>query len=356
MSNARIPLVLALAFTVACENVVTQAPPVDTEATNDGIAGLTFDERRAVASVIRDVARAKGITNAVVLAGVAQQETNLVHCFADAPFHCAGPSSSSCGGAALAGSGDGPCNIRQGGLGMYQLDSGTHSQTIAQHGARVLELDGNIDIGIDFILHKVEICQNTPVFNSRDESIAWVNGAVPGTVAFEEFHRAMTSCYNGCSVAVCGRAVHDQRFAQYRDSTWRMLDEMGHDFWFAQPEPEPQPDPQPDPQPEPEPIDPSTMSCGEYSIAAGYDDGACEWNGNGACGARGPATNDCEHCCDWSTLPFDPVSGEMTSEMSCGEYADHVQFTNAQCEWNDNGACDGVGARTWDCEACCDRP
>ncbi len=345
-------LIVSAALASACENVVTQAPPVDTSGTNAGIAGLTFDERRAVASVIRDVALAKGITNAAVLAGVAQQETNLVHCFADAPFHCAGPSSFSCGDAVLAGSGDGPCNIRQGGLGMYQLDSGTHAQTIAQHGERVLELDGNIDIGIDFILHKVEICQNTPVFGARDDVIAWVNGAVPGTSDFDEFHRAMASCYNGCSVAVCGRALHDQRFTQYRDSTWRMLDEMGDAFWFEQHEREPEPEP----EPQPDPIDPSTMSCGDYAAALGYVDAACEWNGNGACGARGPATNDCEHCCDWASLPFDGPTGEMTSEMSCGEYAEHVQFTNAQCEWNGNGACDGVGAQTWDCDACCDRP
>ena len=165
----------------------------------------------------------------------------------------------------------------------------------------------------------MEICQNTPVFGSRDDVIAWVNGAVPGTSDFDEFHHAMASCYNGCSVAVCGRALHDQRFTQYRDSTWRMLDEMGDAFWFEQPQPEPEPEP----EPQPDPIDPSTMSCGDYAAALGYVDAACEWNGNGACGARGPATNDCEHCCDWASLPFDAPTGEMTSEMSCGEYAEH---------------------------------
>lgn len=337
-----------LAPLIACENVVTHAAPVAEAADSAYAEGLSFTERQEVAALIRDIAFAKGISNGVVIAGVAQQETNLVHCFADAPFHCAGPWSSSCGGAVLAGSGDGPCSIQQGGLGMFQLDSGTHWQTRQQHGDRVLDIDGNIDIGIDFILHKVEICPNTPSFANRDEVIAWVNAALPGTFELDVFHRAMASCYNGCSVAVCGRALHDERFAQYRNSTLHMLDEMGEEFWSPL-------QPAPEPAPEPAPVEPDagTMTCGDYASAVGYVDAACEWNGNGACGALGPATIDCEHCCDGSALAFDPPP---TSDMSCGEYADHVGFVNSQCEWNDNGACDGVGARTWDCDACCDRP
>lgn len=330
------PIVIAF-FTLACEHEVASPPIGAVDESAEGTP-LSFAERQEVSAWIRDVAFAKGITNAVVIAGVANQETNLVHCYRDASWHCAGPHADSCGGAVLAGSGDGPCNIRQGGLGMFQLDAGTHGQTVATYGAHVVELDGNIDAGIEIIIHKVEICPNTPVFANRDEVIAWINGAIPGTAEFDVFHHAMASCYNGCTIDVCGVALHNERMRGYRDSSLSMLEEMGVAFWFPAPV---------------EPIDPATMSCGDYAAAVGYAEPACEWNRNGACGALGPATNDCDHCCDWAALPFAPPP---TGEMSCGEYADHVGFVNPQCEWNGNGACDGVGAQTWDCDACCDRP
>lgn len=40
------------------------------------------------------------------------------------------------------------------------------------------------------------------------------------------------------------------------------------------------------------------LSCGGWGAAEGYARAACEWDGNGACGGEGPATADCDHCCD----------------------------------------------------------
>jgi hypothetical protein len=308
----------------ACSNHVNDTAPVGADEVLAEESPLSFEQRLAHTDVIKAVSASKGITNALLIAGVANHETNLVHCYEDAPWHCAGPFASTCGGAVLAGSGDGPCRIQEGGLGMFQLDSGTYSQTIAEHGRRVVEIDGNIDIGADFILYKVEICSMTPLFASRDEVIAWVNSAVPGTPMFETFMDAMASCYNGCSVAVCGRALHDQRMNQYRDAALRLLDEMGRDYWY-----------------------PPALSCGEVASQLGYGYGGCEWNGNGACFGTGPSTWDCEHCCDLTRLP-DP------STMTCGDFAASLGWESSLCEWNGNAACVArEGWATADCDVCC---
>src|SRR5688572_27432486 len=165
-------IVIAL-LASSCLNQIDGPDPVVVDESAVEETPLSFAQRLAHTDLIKAIAASKGITNALLIAGVADHETNLVHCYDDAPWHCPGPHASSCDGAVLAGSGDGACRIREGGLGMFQLDSGTYSQTIAQHGSRVLELDGNVDIGTDFILHKVEICSMTPLFSSREALIEW---------------------------------------------------------------------------------------------------------------------------------------------------------------------------------------
>src|SRR5688500_15583117 len=82
-----------------------------------GPVALTADERRARATLIRDAAAAVGMTNGVLLAGIAQVETTFAHCWSEATWACQGPPSSSCGGGpVIAGSADGPCSAEQGGL------------------------------------------------------------------------------------------------------------------------------------------------------------------------------------------------------------------------------------------------
>ena len=80
---------------------------------------------------IRDAARARGMANAFLLAGIANDETGLAMCWSEATWACQGPSSPDCGGGpVIAGAADGPCSAQQGGLGMFQFDAGTFSDTI----------------------------------------------------------------------------------------------------------------------------------------------------------------------------------------------------------------------------------
>lgn len=90
---------------------------------------------------------------------------------------------------------------------------------------------------------------------------------------------------------------------------------------------------------EPDPL----PSCGQLSAEQGYISGACESNGNGACGGQGPASSDCEHCCD-----------TCDAGITCGDLAEEQGWTAASCESNGNGACGGSGTATCDCDACCD--
>src|SRR4051812_3252844 len=75
-------------------------------------------------AAIRDAAAARGIGNAYLLAGIANDETGLAMCWSEAQWACQGPSSPDCGGGpVIAGAADGPCSAQQGGLGMFQFDA-----------------------------------------------------------------------------------------------------------------------------------------------------------------------------------------------------------------------------------------
>ena len=162
-------------------------------------------------------------------------ETGLVQCWKDAQYHCQGPYSAYCGGPVLAGSGDGPCANKQGGLGMYQFDAGTHAQTLAAYGNGILDLGGNVDGGLNVIIQKIKVCPNIAGVDTDAQAIAWLNTAVPGTPRFEEFLTAMAWCYNGCSPTAC--SLHQSRREKYRAGVKQLLDGLGHDYWYAPPAP-----------------------------------------------------------------------------------------------------------------------
>ncbi|WP_043395009.1 hypothetical protein, partial [Archangium violaceum] len=195
-------------------------------------AELSVTQQRARCDAIKSTTSPKGITNPLVYAAVAYQETGLAHCWSEATWACQGPYSSSCGGPVIAGSGDGACSLQQGGLGMYQLDSGTYSQTIAQHGNRVLELGGNIDIGTNFIVYKVRHCPNTPNFNSDAEVISWINSATYGTANYDTFMAAMAWCYNGCAPTATG-CSHATIKQKYKDAATYLLNTFGSSYWAS---------------------------------------------------------------------------------------------------------------------------
>ncbi|HEX5752975.1 MAG TPA: hypothetical protein VFZ09_42620 [Archangium sp.] len=195
-------------------------------------AELTVTQQRARADAIKANTAPKGITNPLVYAGVSYQETGLAHCWSEATWACQGPYSSDCGGPVIAGSGDGACSLQQGGLGMYQLDSGTYSQTLAQHGNGILNVAGNIDKGSNFIIYKVRYCPNTPNFNSDAEVIAWINSATPGTANYETFMAAMAWCYNGCAPGSTS-CSHETIKQKYKDSTSYLLNTFGSSYWYG---------------------------------------------------------------------------------------------------------------------------
>ena len=92
-------------------------------------APLTAAERTERCANIRDVAADNGIASGYLFAGIAEAETNLSHCWTELDWACQGHVSIDCGGGpVVAGAGDGPCNLMQGGLGMLQFDGGRLEQ------------------------------------------------------------------------------------------------------------------------------------------------------------------------------------------------------------------------------------
>src|SRR5688572_22928353 len=78
---------------------------------------LTDAERTQRCADIRDVAADNGISAGYLFTGIAQAETNLSHCWEELDWACQGPASVDCGGGpVVAGAGDGPCELQQGGL------------------------------------------------------------------------------------------------------------------------------------------------------------------------------------------------------------------------------------------------
>jgi hypothetical protein len=209
------------------------APSTDSQSTENSANSfddaLTSSQKRAVSDHIKTVSAGHGVNNPLLFAGVPNHETGLVQCWKDATWACQGPHSTYCGGPVIAGSGDGPCAQKQGGLGMYQLDAGTYAQTLAAYGNDVVELDGSIDQGIDTIVQKVWHCPNTPHFDNEAAVVAWINAAKPGTSNYEVFLSAMAYCYNGCKP---GWSCYEPMRANYRAGVQKLVDAFGQSYWY----------------------------------------------------------------------------------------------------------------------------
>lgn len=81
------------------------------------------------------------------------------------------------------------------------------------------------------------------------------------------------------------------------------------------------------------------MTCAQYAALEGWGDNLyCETDGNGACQGKGPDTLDCDHCC---------------TGFSCHQLVKERQWSSLRCEVNGNAACKGDGVATFDCDACC---
>ena len=176
---------------------------------------------------IRDTAAQAGMYNAVLLAGIGQVETGFAHCWSEATWACQGPATSSCdGGPVIAGRYDGPCSLEEGGLGMFQFDSGTFTQTINTYGADIVTMEGNVTAVVPFLVTRA--IQSIDGVNSEQEALDWMNSIpiVAGDPLFEEWIYFVSWRYNGCKGC-------SAQMGKYRDGTLLLQDEMGPDFWAS---------------------------------------------------------------------------------------------------------------------------
>lgn len=197
-------------------------------------SSLTASQRKDRAAHLRDVSASRGITKGWLLAGIANAETQMSHCWSELTWACKGPVSADCGGGpVVAGSGDGPCSHKQGGLGMFQFDAGTYSQTIAAYGNEVLTVDGNIDSAIDYVIDMVIDSKWVSGVTTAQQAIDWMNGITVGSADYGIWIKTVTAYYNGCFPGAC--SIYSSRYAHYDDATREVWSEMGKDFWTPKP-------------------------------------------------------------------------------------------------------------------------
>lgn len=206
-------------------------PRHETDVTAAVISALTQAERVERSRVIRDVAAAHGLANGILLAGIALAETGMAHCHSEATWACRGPNSPSCNnGPVIAGAGDGACELRRGGLGMFQFDAGTYEQTLAREGERILTLEGNIAAAVDFTVAMVIRSSYVDGVDTAEQALAWMNSVRVGGENYHEWLQTVTHYYNGCAPGACG--VYNQRYSKYDNDHRQILSETGEDFWY----------------------------------------------------------------------------------------------------------------------------
>lgn len=192
-------------------------------------ASLSASERRVRAGQIRDAAAANGMTQGYLLAGIADAETRMSHCWSELTWACKGPDSADCGGGpVVAGAGDGPCYLREGGLGMFQFDAGTFDDTLRREGDRILSIAGNVAAAVDFVVNMVIRSAYVSGVDTRAQAIEWMNGVRVDNGRFDPWIRTVTHYYNGCRPSY---SCWSSRYAHYRDNTTGVHSEMGAAFW-----------------------------------------------------------------------------------------------------------------------------
>ena len=190
---------------------------------------ITTAVRHERFGLIRASAAEMGLYNAALLAGVAISETNLAHCQSEATYACMGPASPSCnGGPIIAGAADGPCNLMQGGLGMFQFDAGTYQDTINTYGDSILTIEGNTAQAVNFVeVREVQDKHSTDWMSS----MAWMNAIEmqTGAPTLEAWADFIVCRYNGCCTLTNSTCI--TRRAGYRDNALMAYSEMGAEFW-----------------------------------------------------------------------------------------------------------------------------
>ena len=188
-------------------------------------------QRERIRSIAKGL-REKGVHNALLIAGIADAESGMAHCWSEATWACKGQASASCGGGAvIAGSADGPCAIQQGGLGMFQFVSGTHSQTLGVYGQSILTVEGNASAVLPFFVKKITTSPKTAarygVSHIRSESdfVKWINTIkANGSDRLYQNWLGMVSClYNG--------SCDGQKIQAYQAATSALLSQHGDEVF-----------------------------------------------------------------------------------------------------------------------------
>ena len=194
-------------------------------------AELTAAERRARYTMMRDSLRARGIENTGFLfGGIANSETNLAHCWDEATWACQGPNSVDCGNRpVIAGAGDGPCSLQEGGLGMFQFDAGTFAQTLAAYGQNVLTIDGQMHHVLNFVTNMLTRSVYLPSVSTTAQAMAWLNAFdYSNTTQRSNWIKTVTRYYNGCQE---NWSCWSPRIGTYTDGLTRAVNEVGLAFW-----------------------------------------------------------------------------------------------------------------------------
>ena len=192
---------------------------------------LSADQRLARETIVRDVAAQGGLHNGMLLAGIAEAEVHLAHCWAEATWACPGPASFDCGGGAVvAGSADGDCSLQRGGLGMFQFDSGTYADTLAVHGQGILGVGGSTSEALNFVVDMVIRSAYTPTtVVDRPSALAWLDGVTIDGPTYDAWLKTVVQYYNGCAPGVC--SAYFQRRQAYDTAFRTVLAERGAAWW-----------------------------------------------------------------------------------------------------------------------------
>lgn len=232
-SMFRISVVCLLAL-VSCTSGEDGADPPEGDVPERGpplSIQLTVNAKQPRYARMRDAAAAHGMRNGFLLAGIANDETGLAMCWSEATWACQGPSSPDCGGGpVIAGSADGPCSARQGGLGMFQFDAGTYTDTINRYGTNVLTVAGQTSDAIDYAIWMVKISAYTTGAETDDKARAWINRFDPNNGALvDQWIRTVVRYYNGCQPSW---SCWNDRYRTYSDGYHQAINEPGgFAFW-----------------------------------------------------------------------------------------------------------------------------
>lgn len=222
-------LFIPLALLAACAGGAPSDPPTDPVVAPQ----LSTNAKLPRYAGIRDAAAARGMTNAYLLAGIANDETGLAMCWSEATWACQGPSSPDCGGGpVIAGAADGPCSDQQGGLGMFQFDAGTFTDTINKYGGGIVTVAGQTSAAIDYATWMVKISAYTTDAETDDKARAWINRFDPNNPALvDQWISTVVRYYNGCQP---GWSCWSSRYQTYSDGFHLAIDEPGGlSFWAA---------------------------------------------------------------------------------------------------------------------------